>query len=247
MRWPDSDDDATLNNIKDVSNESEGIEFLSETASVQSLSIKSASDAIVSEAEDEAEASGNELAVAKVLEAKLLEQARVTLVFDGANISVWVRQAQSHLVTQCERGEAPDWKKSDIADILLLNNIVVFSEMYLPTFVDLGAAHGFKDTMKDHLKKALNIDAPTANDIDPYDAIQKRERMQSFAIARQGFHKQPQSEERKKTGTDEDTEVYAVLHTLLDEVFKHPALVVRWWGKRSERRRNMLYSQLAFF
>ncbi|KAJ3156621.1 hypothetical protein HDU86_003845 [Geranomyces michiganensis] len=83
--------------------------------------------------------------------------------------------------------------------------------------LDLGAALCFKDTLKDHLKEALNINAPTANDKIlrrakvhkhleiiislSYNAIQKRERMQFFP-----------------SGTDEDTEVHAVLRTLLEEV-----------------------------
>ncbi|KAJ3137158.1 hypothetical protein HDU90_002330 [Geranomyces variabilis] len=47
-----------------------------------------------------------------------------------------------------------------------------------------------------------------------YKAISKFERMSTF--------------ESTAEGADEDTEVHAVLHSLMDEIFDHPKLIMRW-------------------
>ncbi|KAJ3133107.1 hypothetical protein HDU90_006450 [Geranomyces variabilis] len=76
------------------------------------------------------------------------------LIFEGINVSAWIRQAQSHLLSECEKGRKLKWKVEEIADILyvlvrlgsivgyfsnsplsLLNNIVLFSRTYLPSFL----------------------------------------------------------------------------------------------------------------
>ncbi|KAJ3144002.1 hypothetical protein HDU89_000961 [Geranomyces variabilis] len=53
--------------------------------------------------------------------------------FDGHNISSWVRRAQHHLAAQCHvEKKTLAWRLEDIADILLLNDVLVVSETYLP-------------------------------------------------------------------------------------------------------------------
>ncbi|KAJ3146057.1 hypothetical protein HDU86_000556 [Geranomyces michiganensis] len=70
--------------------------------------------------------------------------------------------------------------------------------------------------------EALAYETPVEG-IAPFDvlliirslyAISKFERMSTF--------------ETTGKGADEDTEVHAVLHSLMDEIFDHPKLIMRW-------------------
>ncbi|KAI8585755.1 hypothetical protein BDZ88DRAFT_484954 [Geranomyces variabilis] len=290
-------DDATIIILENVSSKGESDENVSGgSESFQSVkrvkSVKSVSAESASDNENELEASGDEIAVSEDADAKLLKQEREKVLsleilhkrfkniknfasakdlwFERYNLSDWVRQAQSHVLRQCEQGLALDSKESHIADILMLNNIVVFSKRYHPSFLkaaqplvkthwerataafaeqridmrlpqsiadcifplfnDLGAGRGFEATLKKHMKTALDFENPVIDEMAPFDvllvirsfykAIRKRERMQAFGST------------RKCTG--EVTEVHAVLHTLPEEVFDHPALVVRWANGQSD-------------
>ncbi|KAJ3150814.1 hypothetical protein HDU89_002810 [Geranomyces variabilis] len=45
----------------------------------------------------------------------------------GINVSAWIRQAQSSLLSECEKGRKLKWKIGDVADSLLLKNNILFS------------------------------------------------------------------------------------------------------------------------
>ncbi|KAJ3150532.1 hypothetical protein HDU86_006410, partial [Geranomyces michiganensis] len=184
------------------------------------------------------------------------------LLFGRANLSKWARDAQSHLLKECEAGFVPSWRVADIADILLLNNIALFSAEYVPSFIaktnrpaianiwtrartafakermrmslppsvadvvlpfcnDLCSGRAMESVLKVHLQKAMNLEQAVEG-MTPiavllvirsfYMAITKMQRLLTFASA-SGF-------------PDEDTEVHAILHTLLEEIFDDDALFI---------------------
>ncbi|KAI8590702.1 hypothetical protein BDZ88DRAFT_438073 [Geranomyces variabilis] len=196
-------------------------------------------------------------------------ESKKDMMYEGVNLSRWVRQAQGHLLSLCEKGQAPRWKKQDIADILLLNNIVLFAKNHPPSFIaqanrpkianvwaqataafaeermslalpksvadirlialvelaELHTGHSFERNMKKYAMDALAYPLALSKEWRrltccwlsgpcTYKAISKFERMSTF--------------ESTAEGADEDTEVHAVLHSLMDEIFDHPKLIMRW-------------------
>ncbi|KAJ3137157.1 hypothetical protein HDU90_002329 [Geranomyces variabilis] len=54
-------------------------------------------------------------------------ESKKDMMYEGVNLSRWVRQAQGHLLSLCEKGQAPRWKKQDIADILCVQHVLEIS------------------------------------------------------------------------------------------------------------------------
>ncbi|KAJ3167839.1 hypothetical protein HDU87_001432 [Geranomyces variabilis] len=54
-------------------------------------------------------------------------EAEDSMMYEGVNLSRWVRQAQGHLLSLCKKGQAPRWKKQDIADVLCVQHVLEIS------------------------------------------------------------------------------------------------------------------------
>ncbi|KAI8819058.1 uncharacterized protein EV422DRAFT_131477 [Fimicolochytrium jonesii] len=194
-------------------------------------------------------------------------QSKHDFKFGGANISRWVREAQHHLYKKCVRGEdIPGYKMETISDILLLNNILLVSSTYLPSFIstcdrpnirrtweqmrletckrrmdaslkgavadvvepfckELRSNHPFEATWKKHLANALlrSDDGAGCLGDSPWkvlmvissfvDALNKEKRLRTFNGAT----------------FDEDTNVHAILHTLMERFFNDDQMVTVWY------------------
>ncbi|KAJ3156856.1 hypothetical protein HDU86_003391 [Geranomyces michiganensis] len=61
--------------------------------------------------------------------------SKADFIFGKANISAWVRSAQSHLMKECLKGNVPKFKPEAVADILLMHDILIISPTYRPGFI----------------------------------------------------------------------------------------------------------------
>ncbi|KAI8817284.1 uncharacterized protein EV422DRAFT_570908 [Fimicolochytrium jonesii] len=149
----------------------------------------------------------------------------------------------------------PEWKETCISDILLLNNICLLSPKYSPSFVSSPTARVKIIALWTKAVATFHAERMTAslppivarivfsfcNELRSSDVEQSLRKHMQKALAVGGggdpVIKSMRMNEFQSVDNvaDEDAEVHALLHALMEEIFDEDDLVILWYARRSSQ------------
>ncbi|KAJ3176458.1 hypothetical protein HDU85_007240 [Gaertneriomyces sp. JEL0708] len=179
----------------------------------------------------------------------------VHFIFKGANISKWVRDSQHHLFQQCRAGKELMYKDDQIADVLLLNHVLLLGTQYLPSFImetrNKKIRDRWREVVAEHQLKNLNTSLPERTAIKllgflntlklktPFDDVWVKHLssgaddmkfVKAMHIVRSFYFAVHKARRYRDHGIslNEDTVIHDILHSLLEETFTDDRTVTVW-------------------